>query len=673
MTHNKLPLQAPTDAPHPSPVRRRPARAAGLCGALCAALLLACQPAPPRAKPRDPTTPGAQDHPDTPKNGPGSPQGRPGGAQHRPGSAQDRLDGGVGAGLRPPPPGPGARSDSASLPGPAADPAAGVTLRNRAAYLPPQCYTKTETAPGRPAANPCFTCHVQARAPNFVDDADLQQEYSFAEYALENRWANLFEDRSAAVAKISDAEITGYIRRSNYFDERGGLALRAALSPPKASWDLDRDGRWGGYLPDAYFSFDREGFDRDPQGGYTGWRAYAYYPTPGTFWPTNGSTSDALIRLPAVFRRTAQGHPSQEVYRLNLAILEALFRRGSVPIPATEEARFGVDLNRNRRLDTATEVVFDWAPLRGRHMQYVGAAQRAQAAGEVHLAAGLFPEGTELLHTVRYVDLAEDGAARLSARLKELRYAKKTSWQSYAQLEAAAADETKDKHDFPDRLKDVWGTGDAERGIANGRGWRLQGFIEDAHGGLRPQSFEEHVYCVGCHGGLGTTHDSMFSFARKLPPSAPAGGWFHWSQRNLKGIGEPRRADGQGEYSLYLAQNRAGDEFRTNQEVITRFFDDHGALRPGPLARLKTDVTALLWPSKARALRLNKAYRVIVRDQDFIDGRDATVRPPQQLHRRLKPEETTGVQRPVPPNWRPAPTPQATRPPRSGRAHRTAG
>jgi hypothetical protein len=59
-------------------------------------------------------------------------------------------------------------------------------------------------------------------------------------------------------------------------------------------------------------------------------------------------------------------------------------------------------------------------------------------------------------------------------------------------------------------------------------------------GSLRPQSMEESTFCAGCHGGIGATTDSIFSFARKLGGRAPARGWFHWSQRDLRGIAERR-------------------------------------------------------------------------------------------------------------------------------------
>ncbi len=289
-------------------------------------------------------------------------------------------------------------------------------------------------------------------------------------------------------------------------------------------------------------------------------------------------------------------------------------------IGPVNEAAYGVDLDKDGVLATADHVAFDWAPLEGRTMSWVGRA-RTLPAGEAPLAAGLYPLGAEFVHTVRYVDIEDaTGAVRMSKRIKELRYMKKTVWQTYADLEEGALAEMKEDHDFPDRLPNF--DGNAETGLANGTGWRLQAFIEDRDGDLRPQSFNETVFCAGCHGGLGVTDDSTFAFPRKL--AAPMGGWFHWSQHGLAGIPDPVGADGIGEYARYLKENGAGDEFRANREVIDAFFDPAGKPKEDMLAKLRADVAALLYPSRRRALDLDKAYRAIVEDQDYVRGRDAT-------------------------------------------------
>lgn len=49
------------------------------------------------------------------------------------------------------------------------------------------------------------------------------------------------------------------------------------------------------------------------------------------------------------------------------------------------------------------------------------------------------------------------------------------------------------------------------------------------------------------------------------------------------------------------------------------------------------DVYALIVPSRERALQLNKAYRVLVEDQSFVFGRDATVTPPINVYNSVDP------------------------------------
>lgn len=227
---------------------------------------------------------------------------------------------------------------------------------------------------------------------------------------------------------------------------------------------------------------------------------------------------------------------------------------------------------------------------------------------------------------------------------------RKTVWQTYADLEDAALEEMKEDHDFPDRIPIF--DGDAERGISNGAGWRLQAFIEDREGDLRPQSFEETVFCTGCHGGVGATDDSTFAFPRKLKVAEPARGWFHWTQHGLTGIADPVRADGWGEYARYLKENGAGDEFRSNADVIRAFFDSDGAPDTDALKRLREDVAALLYPTRQRALELDKAYRTIVLDQDFLDGRDAQRTPVETVEHEVEQDQPTGIVDPVPPRWR---------------------
>ena len=180
--------------------------------------------------------------------------------------------------------------------------ARGKRIDNREATVPAQCYTKTE---GK--HNPCWVCHTERHDLNSLGDLELQAEYAFSPAATKNHWTNLFADRSAIVAAISDAAALEWVRTDNY-------------APLKTALEHRNDFR--GYRPDLEFErgFDERGFARDG----SGWRAVRYKPLPGSFWPSNGSTDDVFIRLPAKFRQLG-GRPSIEVYAANLAVLEASF------------------------------------------------------------------------------------------------------------------------------------------------------------------------------------------------------------------------------------------------------------------------------------------------------------------------------------------------------------
>ena len=164
------------------------------------------------------------------------------------------------------------------------------TVANAEAVVPPQCYTRTEAR-----ANPCYVCH-QDHIPgreNQMNDRDLQVAYSFSEVGMTNQWKNLFEDRSARVAAIGDDEIRRYIAEDNYSELAGRL----------------REANFEGYIPDlkdlqlGAAAFDEEGFAKDG----SQWVAFNYKPFPSTFWPTNGSTDDVMIRLAEPYRTTKDG------------------------------------------------------------------------------------------------------------------------------------------------------------------------------------------------------------------------------------------------------------------------------------------------------------------------------------------------------------------------------
>jgi hypothetical protein len=483
----------------------------------------------------------------------------------------------------------------------------GLTLANRFAYIPAQCYATTRDGAGTAAHNPCYACHVRSTPPNFVDDQELQLTLSLPAAAARNPWSNLFAPPVARAARRSDPDVLAYVRAGNYFDERGEIALARRLAALPPQWDGQRDGRWDGYVPDAWFRFDARGFDHAPDGRPTGWRAFAYAPLPG-FFPTNGSMDDVLIRLDPVYRQDVNGRFDQAVYEANLAVVETLVKR--VPSAARPA------------------------------LHYVGLAGSRQDRGELEIEPGLFPLGTEFLHTLRYLDVRGVEVV-MAPRMKELRYAKKVRWLAPADLRAKAAAEVTEQAESADGvLQFLW---QFDRGIYNDQGWLLQGFIEAADGSLRPQSYEESLTCVGCHGEIGATTDSIFSFARKLDAVAPAGGWFHWTQRGLAGLAEPRRRDGRYEYAFYLEANGAGDDLRDNRELAARFFDASGALRPDAVERLHGDIATLLVPAPGRALDLDRASWALARDQSFTRGRDPVLEPTRHAYRVAPVDTRTGI------------------------------
>lgn len=235
----------------------------------------------------------------------------------------------------------------------------------------------------------------------------------------------------------------------------------------------------------------------------------------------------------------------------------------------------------------------------------------------------------------------------MAPRMKELRYARKTSWRTYYQHRALVFDELKDAHDFPDRLEAI--IGDIERGVSNRRGWRYSAFIENAEGELRPQSYEELATCVGCHGAIGANVDGSFALPRKLDSAtAFQRGWYHWNQKGMAGIPEPKRRDGSGEYAFYLKQVGNADEYRANREVRARFFNADGTLKEDMLAKLADDITVMIMPSRRRALDLNKAYRAVVEEQSYIKGRDAVLAPRKNVWKQIPEGQMTGVTEIVP-------------------------
>ena len=477
---------------------------------------------------------------------------------------------------------------------------------NVEAAVPAPCYAMTSGG-----ANGCWVCHTVGRPPNTLSDADLQREYAFSEYARQNRWANLFAARPAEVDATSDEEILAYVRQDNYEPLRRALAGRKEY--PGFAPDLDLDA-----------GFDEAGFARDG----SGWRAVRYKPFPGSFWPTNGGAGDVYVRLPAPFRADAAGKPSGDVYRLNLALLEAAVASpeaipiGDAPadpairgrqVEPVSEILAGFDLDGDGGLSAAATVI------RRLPAHYAGGAAGAA------VRAGLYPRGVELLHPVRYLD--PDSPTLAARRMKELRYARKVeeldSWGLNRAREREA--DEKDEGHAPRY------TGGPEVGLKNAFGWQLQAFIEDARGRLRLQTEEEHRACMGCHGSLGVTVDHTFSLARKVP------GADGWRPQDLRGMPDaPLVGHADPEGLVYLRRLGGGDEYGGNQEMLARFFpggalDEREARRAGPGG--DRDLLHLVAPSRERALLLDKGYRALVKTQRFDLGRDPMLGPAPRAHR----------------------------------------
>lgn len=483
------------------------------------------------------------------------------------------------------------KTDDSVLPWQPAGVADTELMYNREAPIPPQCYTDTGGV-----HNPCYVCH-QDKIPgreNSMNDFSLQQEYAFSNQGMSNHWRNLFKDRSAEVAAISDAEILDYIDQDNYSE----LATRLTAAG------------YTGWIPDlknlqlGASAFDKEGFAKD--GSW--WVAFTYKPLPSTFWPTQGSTDDVMIRLPPAYYQDSNGKTSRDVYKANLALLEANIKGfAKIGSLAIDETAVGVDLNGDGHLGIVNEVVA--------RTRYVG------QASTVDVIAHVYPKDTEFLHTVRYVGVDDKGRAYLPKRMKEVRYMKRRIQSRLYQLTHYYEEENLEKSQG--LLPSYKNFG--HKGLSTNFGWNVTGFLEARDGKLRWNTFEENVFCMGCHTTIGSTIDKTFSFPRKVDGAAG------WGYINLRGMRDaPTLGETRGEAGTYLARVGGGTEFRGNAELEKRFYLTNGQLDTVALAKAKT-FDKIATPTKTRAIELNKAYRAIVKTQEFILGRDATSTPPTRV------------------------------------------
>lgn len=478
------------------------------------------------------------------------------------------------------------------------------SVANPEATVPSMCYTKTAGI-----SNPCWTCHTDSRSPNEQQDWELQKEYSFSSFALTNHWQNLFTDRTARAAAVSDDAALVYVREDNY------TPLVRALKHFKD---------YPGYRPDLDFAggCDSDGFAADG----SRWRALRFKPFLGTFWPTNGNTDDVFIRLPLKFEQDTQGNYSREIAKLNYALLEAAIcadpavashDNGSLvrEVEPIQEALSGQDLDQSGSVGGTISVI------RGLPSHFAGKA--ADTAVERYK----YPEHIEFLHSVRYID--PDAPGMIATRMKELRYSKKVRHLDGWALQRAYEKEALEKQEG---VLPVF-AGGPDVGLVNSFGWQLQGFIEDGRGRLRLQTRQEHYFCMGCHSAIGVTVDQTFSFARKVPGKA---GWAYQSLVGMHDAPQAQHAD--PEVLTYFRRVRGGDEFRANDEILSRFFPG-GVLDEASVRRAQKggdkDLAWLLAPSRPRALALNKAYMILVRDQRFDLGRDTLLAPPANVHKTI--------------------------------------
>jgi hypothetical protein len=469
---------------------------------------------------------------------------------------------------------------------------------NKEAVIPPQCYTKHE---GK--HNPCMVCHQSytfGSRPNAMADGSLQTAYDFSDYGFKNHWENLFEDRTSRIEKISDSKVKKYIEEDNY---------TPLIEDLKVS-------DWNGIIPEienlqkGAAAFDEYGFAIDG----SQWVAFNYKPMPSTFWPTNGSTDDVMIRLPVAFRTSScTNQPgNNDVYIANLGLLElAIQERNSVSIPNVDERNICDDINGDGEITNNVSRVI-------KRRNYFG------YASNVLVKNMLYPQGTEFLHSVRYVGVDSHGAIYIPARMKELRYMVKTNDFDKVSLSSLYGNEQQEKIDGNLPTYNYKKTGSA-----NEFGWKLLGFIEDQQGRLRLQNREETMFCMGCHKTIGTTIDQTFSFPRKVS------GIDGWGYINLMGMADAPSIVGSadGEILNYLKTVGGGDEFRQNDEMIERWFSADGKVLEDKVNT--ADVYELITPSPERALKLNKAYWTIVLDQDFNHGRDANITPARNVYENI--------------------------------------
>lgn len=546
-----------------------------------------------------------------------------------------------------------------------------ATFENPYGHIPAQCYI--ETSAGR--QNACLFCHTDGLAKDAFGNnnpqvdlnprGNLQLIYSFAPLSRFvanpsiNPWENtLFPEKLRAAVLKLDPDFARWDMRAYIREDNWGAAFARRPGDPRA-WDpqVSDPLRLFPGLDPADLPAHADGFVRsgnpahglfqDARGWLTGWRAVNFMPY-GIFTPMTGSVSGIYIRLPKAFMQDGTGQYSLEVYHANLELLRRAIQD---------------------RLGSADPV------------RYYG------RAGDEPVRRGLYPVGTEFAHPLHYVDVDADGGdpsvspfpGTRSRRVKEIRYMyKRLAFDPAAPIQGGK------EEDAPVYV------GAREGWIDNAAGWIVAGFIEDAKGGLRPQTPGELMQCLGCHSGLygnepaqfssgvGNTVDSTWAFPRQLKGEA---GWRemdYLGYRRDKGAGdgdtpgssriaEPlNRRAGVGEFryfldhvvgsSLYGEMPSAVDthlarlirrdadyradwpklEFASAESLnaaqsqrseLMREFTRRGAYRDAD-GRVKG---VFLYPPKQDALAGAGRYRQVVVTQRYSRGKDVFVETPFTL------------------------------------------
>lgn len=516
-----------------------------------------------------------------------------------------------------------------------------TTFANPYANIPAQCYIETSGG----TQNACMFCHTNAPARARLGNnnpqaglssvtGNLQTTYSFSPATQQTKSPNINPWENTLFPKKLEA---AYQKSPNRFDEtkmdayllENNWQKAYAQRQGKLGWENGIDDSPWRLFPDLSpldLPAQKDGFVRTKEkqralfGDITGWRAINFMPY-GIFTPMSGSVSGIYIRLPNVFMQDEKGAWSETIYQQNLDLLEQ-----------TITDRLDVD-----------------AP-----KYYYGNAKN------IEVNRGLYPLYTEFAHPLHYVDLNAKGTR--ATRVKEIRYMVKT--KMFYPGEAAEKEE-----DAPLYLNEKQGW------INNGAGWILAGFIEDAHGNLRPQHGEELMQCIGCHSdnygfepssftsGTSNTIDSTWAFPRKFPHNLGWAEMDYLAYQLKEGKATSNRGDplnrnaNQGEFGYFLKHVVGANLYGVMPSSMELFLVQHitkergysddwqrlDLTRPdtlqaqqrlhvklmGELVDKKDYLTAegfirpqLLYPTHEEALNAAIGYTKVVATQRFTLGKD---------------------------------------------------